>query len=212
MQPVFLDHESTSPVKPEVLEAMMPYFNEKFAAPSGDRGYSMGIEAGEAVEQARKTIALSIGADEKEIIFTSGGTESNNLAIIGAARRYKKKGNHIAALAIDHSSVLDTLEALEEEGFSTSLIPVSSNGIVDPAEVKKAITDQTILVSVGHANGEIGVIQPISEIGKICREAGVKFHVDAVQSSGKIPVNVQEASIHIHPGLQIFHSSYVLPG
>jgi cysteine desulfurase len=201
--PIFMDYHSTTPVDPRVLEAMLPYFTQKFGN-AASRNHAYGWVAEEAVDHARERIAKLVGAQsEKEIVFTSGATESNNLALKGVAEFYKDKGNHIITTVLEHKAVLDTCKRLEAEGFRVTYLPVAKDGRVDPDDVKKAITDQTILVSVMFANNEIGTVQPLAEIGKITRERGVLLHTDAVQGLGKVPfdaqaMNVDLASITAH--------------
>jgi cysteine desulfurase len=201
--PIFMDYHSTTPVDPRVLEAMLPYFTQKFGN-AASRNHAYGWVAEEAVDDARERIAKLVGAQsEKEIVFTSGATESNNLALKGVAEFYKDKGNHIITTVLEHKAVLDTCKRLEAEGFRVTYLPVAKDGRVDPDDVKKAITDQTILVSVMFANNEIGTVQPLAEIGKITRERGVLLHTDAVQGLGKVPfdaqaMNVDLASITAH--------------
>lgn len=192
--PIYLDYGATTPVDPRVVDEMMPYWTEKPGNPSS-RSHAFGWEAEQAVEKARQQIAGLIGADSREIIFTSGATESNNLAIKGLARFEKEKGNHIITVATEHKCVLDTCRHLQEEGFEITYLPVGKDGLLDLQKLKDAIKDTTVLVSVMHVNNEIGVVQDIAEIGKICREKGVKFHTDCAQSFGKIPVNVNEMNI-----------------
>lgn len=187
--PIYLDNHATTPLDPRVLDAMMPYLTTKFGN-AASRNHSFGWEAEEAVEKARKQIADLIGAQPKEIIFTSGATESNNLAIKGVAEMYAERGNHIITVATEHKAVLDTCKKLEKHGCRVTYLPVQQDGLIDLDMLRSAITDKTILISVMYANNEIGVIQPIAEIGKIAKERGVLFHTDAVQAVGKIPVNV----------------------
>ncbi|MDX2178508.1 MAG: IscS subfamily cysteine desulfurase [Bryobacteraceae bacterium] len=187
--PIYLDNHATTPVDPRVLDAMLPYFREHFGN-AASRNHGFGWVAEEAVEKARKQIANLIGVNSKEIIFTSGATESNNLAIKGVAQMYAEKGNHIITAATEHKAVLDTCKHLEKEGIRVTYLPVMGDGRVDLDMVRESIGPKTILVSIMYANNEIGVIQPIAEIGKICKEKGVLFHTDAVQAAGKIPVNV----------------------
>ncbi len=194
--PIYLDYQSTTPVDPRVLQKMLPYFTEKFGNPHS-RSHAFGWEAEEAMEHARLQVAELINANEKEIIFTSGATESNNLALKGAAHFYKDKKNHIITVVTEHKCVLDTCRHLEEEGFKVTYLPVKPNGLIDLDELKSAITDQTVLVSVMAVNNEIGVIQPLSEIGKICREREVFFHTDAAQAFGKIPLDVEAMNIDL---------------
>jgi cysteine desulfurase len=195
-QPIYLDYQATTPMDPRVLEAMMPYFTVKFGNPAS-RSHSYGWEAEEAVEKARAQVAKIIGADEKEIVFTSGATESNNLAIKGVAQFYKDRRKHIVTVVTEHKCVLDTCRHLEQEGFEVTYLPVLQNGLVDLDELRKAVTDKTVMVSVMAVNNEIGVIQPLKEIGAICREKGAFFHTDAAQAVGKIPLDVQEMNIDL---------------
>src|SRR5580700_5561403 len=194
--PIYMDNHATSPLDPRVLEAMMPYFTTKFGN-AASRNHSFGWEAEQAVEAAREQIAKLIGATAKEIIFTSGATESNNLAIKGIAEMYKERGNHIITQVTEHKAVLDTCKRLEKSGYRITYLPVQADGLVDIEDLKQAMDDKTILVSIMYANNEIGVIQPIREIGKLCHEKGVLFHTDAVQAVGKIPVNVIADNIDI---------------
>ncbi len=193
--PIFLDYQSTTKVGPRVLEVMIPYFGEFSNAHS--RSHSFGWTAEEAVEKARKHIADLVSADSKEIIFTSGATESNNTAIKGVAHFYKNKGNHIITVCTEHKCVLDSCRHLENEGFKVTYLPVKQNGIIDLSKLEEAITDQTILVSVMMVNNEIGVIQPVKEIGEICRKRNIFFHTDAAQSFGKVPIDVNEMCIDL---------------
>jgi cysteine desulfurase len=195
-KPVYLDYQATTPMDPRVLDAMMPYFIEKFGNPHS-RNHTHGWEAEQAVEKARQQVAELIGADEREIVFTSGATESNNLAIAGTARFYKDRKNHIVTVATEHKCVLDTCRHLEQEGFEVTYLPVQQNGLVDLEALKQAITPKTVLVSVMAVNNEIGVIQPLAEIGKICREKGAFFHTDAAQAFGKIPLDVNAMNIDL---------------
>ena len=193
---VYLDYQATTPTDPRVVEAMLPYFSQKYGNPHS-RSHSIGWEAEEAVEKARRQIAAIIGADPREIIFTSGATESNNLAIKGVGRFYKDRKNHIITLVTEHKCVLDTCRHLEDEGMDVTYLSVRENGLVDLEQLKAAITEKTVLVSVMAANNEIGVIQPIGEIGAICRERGVFLHTDAAQAVGKIPLDVNEMNIDL---------------
>ncbi len=195
-KPIYMDNHATTPVDPRVLEAMLPYFTEKFGN-AASRNHRFGWEAEEAVEKARKQIADLIGAHPKEIIFTSGATESDNLALKGVAEMYAERGNHIITAATEHKAVLDTAKKLEKRGYKVTYLPVNKDGLIDLDQLREAITDKTILISVMYANNEIGVIQPIREIGKIAEEKGVLFHTDAVQALGKVPVDVKQDHIHL---------------
>src|SRR5215472_4240278 len=194
--PIYMDNHATTPMDPRVLEAMLPYFMEKFGN-AASRNHPFGWTAEEAVENAREQIAKLVGATAKEIIFTSGATESDNLAIKGVAEMYKEKGNHIITVATEHKAVLDTCKRLEKYGYRVTYLPVGRDGLIDLEDLKRAIDDKTILVSVMYANNEIGVLQPVAEIGKICREKGVLFHSDATQAIGKVPVDVNQQSIDL---------------
>jgi cysteine desulfurase len=194
--PIYMDNHATTPVDPRVLEAMMPYFTDKFGN-AASRNHSFGWSAEEAVENARQQVASLIGATAKEIIFTSGATESDNLMIKGVAEMYREKGNHMITQAIEHKAVLDTCKNLEKHGFEVTYLPVQRDGRVNPDDVRKAIKPTTILVSVMYANNEIGVINPIAEIGKIAKEHGIIFAEDGVQAVGKIPVDVQKDNIDL---------------
>jgi cysteine desulfurase len=195
-RPIYLDYQATTPTDPRVVEAMLPWFYERFGNPHS-RTHSYGWEAETAVEMAREHIAKLIHADAKEIIFTSGATESNNLAIKGVAGFNKDKKNHLITLVTEHKCVLDSMRRLEQEGFRVTYLPVQSNGLLDLAALRAAITDQTALVSVMAVNNEIGVIQPLAEIGQLCREHGVFFHTDAAQAVGKIPLDVAAMKIDL---------------
>jgi cysteine desulfurase len=195
-QPIYLDYQATTPLDPRVLEAMMPYFTYKFGNPHS-RSHSYGWEAEEAVEKARAQIAKLIGGDEKEVIFTSGATESNNLAIKGVAEFYKDRRNHIVTTVTEHKCVLDTCRHLEQQGFTVTYLPVQKNGLVDLDQLRAAVTDKTVVVSIMAVNNEIGVIQPLAEIGKICREKRAFFHTDAAQAAGKIPLDVEAMNIDL---------------
>lgn len=194
--PVYLDNHATTPVDPRVFEAMKPYFTEKFGN-AASRNHSFGWEAEEGVERARKQIAELIGANGKEIVFTSGATEANNLALKGAADAYAGRGNHIITQVTEHKAVLDTCRHLEKQGWRVTYLPVKNDGRVDPEQLRAAVTDQTVLISIMYANNEIGGIQPIREIGRIAKETGVLFHTDAVQAIGKIPVDVEADGIDL---------------
>jgi len=194
--PIYLDNHSTTPCDPRVVDAMLPYFTEKFGN-SASRNHTFGWEAEEGVEHARKQIARLIGADAKEIIFTSGATESDNLALQGIVAMYREKGDHIITSATEHRAVIDTAKYLEKKGVTVTFLPVDKTGMVSPDDVRNAITDKTILISVMLANNEIGTINPIAEIGKVAKEKGIIFHCDATQGVGKIPVNVQEMGIDL---------------
>lgn len=194
--PIYLDNHATTPLDPRVLEAMLPYFTEKFGN-AASRNHSFGWQAEEAVENARKQIADLIGANPKEIVFTSGATESDNLALKGVAEMYAERGNHIITAATEHKAILDTCKKLEKHGYRVTYMPVQKDGIIDLDMLRDAITDKTILVTIMYANNEIGVVQPVAEIGKIAKERGVLFHSDAVQAIGKIPVNVTRDNIDL---------------
>ena len=187
--PIYLDYHATTPVDERVLEAMLPYFREHFGN-AASRNHSYGWVAEEAVEKARKQVAALINASPKEIVFTSGATESNNLAIKGAAEMYAEKGNHIITAATEHKSVLDTCKRLEKRGFRVTYLPVRPDGLIDLDQLRDSITDKTILVSIMYGNNEIGTVQDIRAIGQICHEKGVLFHTDGTQAAGKIPVDV----------------------
>jgi cysteine desulfurase len=190
-----MDHSATTPVDPAVREAMLPYFSEKFGNPSSL--YAIGREARRAIEEARQKVADLIGAKKEEIIFTGSGTESDNLAIKGIAYRNRKKGDHIITSSIEHHAVLNTCKYLEKQSFKVTYLPVNAQGLVNSADVESAITPKTILISVMHANNEIGTIQPIEEIGKIAKEKEIPFHTDAVQTAGKIPFNVDALGVNL---------------
>jgi cysteine desulfurase len=194
--PIYMDNHATTQVDPRVLEAMLPYFTEKFGN-AASRNHSFGWAGEEAVETARQQIASLINATPKEIIFTSGATESDNLMIKGVAEMYREKGNHIITQAIEHKAVLDTCKRLEKEGYEVTYLPVGKDGRVDPEDVRKAIKPTTILITIMYANNEIGIINPMAEIGKIAKEHGVVFATDGVQAVGKIPVDVQKDNIDL---------------
>jgi len=195
MKRIYLDHSATTPVAPEVLEAMLPYFTEKFGNASSL--HSVGREAKQALEESREKVAGLLGAEPGELIFTSGGTESDNLALKGIAYRNKKLGKHIITTRIEHPAVLETCRKLDAEGFEVTYLPVTSEGLVEPGTLESAIRRDTILISVMHANNEIGTIQPLEEIGKIAAEKDIYFHTDAVQSVGKIPTDVNALGVDL---------------
>jgi cysteine desulfurase len=194
--PIYMDNHATTPLDPRVLEAMMPYLTGIFGN-AASRNHSFGWEAEQGVEKAREQIARLIGATAKEIIFTSGATEATNLAIKGVAEMYRERGNHIITQVTEHKATLDTCKRLEKSGYRVTYLPVLADGLIDIEDLKRALDDQTILVSIMYANNEIGVIQPVQEIGKLCHEKGVIFHCDAVQAVGKIPVNVLTDNIDL---------------
>jgi len=194
--PIYMDYHATTPMDPRVFEAMKPYYMEIFGN-AASRNHSFGWQAEEAVEKSRKQIADLIGATTKEIVFTSGATESNNLALKGIAEMYAEKGNHIITAATEHKAILDTCKRLEKHGTRVTYLPVQANGLVDLEMLKDAITDKTILISLMYANNEIGVIQPMAEIGKIAKAKGVLVHSDATQAVGKVPVNVIKDNIDL---------------
>ena len=195
MRRIYLDYAATTPTHPEVVKAMLPYFTEAFGNPSSIHSY--GQEAKGAVEEARVKVASFIGARGEEIVFTSGGTEADNFAIKGVAFANESRGNHIITSSVEHHAVIETCKFLEKRGFRVTYLPVDEYGLVDPGDVRKAITDKTILISVMHANNEMGTIEPIAEIDKIAKEAGVYFHTDAVQAVGHIPVDVNELMVDL---------------
>jgi cysteine desulfurase len=190
--PIYMDYHATTPVDPRVLEAMLPYFTEHFGN-SASRNHAFGWAAEEAVETARRQVAELIGANPKEVIFTSGATESNNLAIKGAAEMYREKGNHVITAVTEHKAVIDTCKKLEKQGGRVTYLPVQKDGRIDLDDLRAAITDKTILITIMTANNEIGVLQPIAEIGAIAKGKGILFHTDAVQAVGKVPFDVNEA-------------------
>jgi cysteine desulfurase len=194
--PIYMDNHATTPVDPRVFEAMRPYLTNVFGN-SASRNHSFGWEAEEATEKARKQVASLIGATSKEIVFTSGATESDNLALKGVVEMYAEKGNHIITAATEHKAILDTCKRLEKHGTRVTYLPVQQNGLVDLDQLKAAITDKTVLISIMHANNEIGVLQPIREIGRIARERGVLLHTDGTQAAGKVPVNVIDDNIDL---------------
>jgi cysteine desulfurase len=194
--PIYLDNHATTQMDPRVLDAMLPYFTTYFGN-AASRNHEFGWVAEQAVDKARKQIADLIGASPREIIFTSGATESDNLAIKGVAEMYAEKGNHIITAATEHKAVLDTCKKLEKSGYRVTYLPVKGDGLIDLDMLREAITDKTILVTIMYANNEIGVLQPVAEIGKICREKGVLFHTDGVQAIGKVPVDVNRDHIDL---------------
>ncbi|MCD6505370.1 cysteine desulfurase NifS [Candidatus Poribacteria bacterium] len=195
MERIYLDHNATTPVHPEVLEAMLPYYRDKFGNASSVHSY--GREAREAIDEAREQVAELIGADPREIVFTSGGTESDNFAIKGVAFLNKDKGNHIITSAIEHHAVLNTCKYLERKGFEVTYLRVDEYGVVDLNQLVDSITDRTVLITIMHANNEIGTIQPLEEIGRIAKERGIPLHTDAVQTVGKIPLSVDELQVDL---------------
>ncbi len=195
-KPIYMDYHATTPVDPRVLQAMLPFFTEQFGN-AASRNHSYGWEAERAVERAREQVAALIGATAKEIIFTSGATESDNLAIKGVAEMYAEKGDHVITAATEHKAVLDTCKHLQKHGVRTTVLPVGRDGLIDLDQLRAAITDRTVLITIMHANNEIGVLQPVREIGRIAREHGVLFHTDATQSVGKVPVDVNADHIDL---------------
>ena len=194
--PIYMDYHATTPVDPRVLEAMLPYFTQQFGN-AASRNHSFGWEAEEAVEKARKQVADLLGASAKEVIFTSGATESNNLAIKGVAEMYREKGNHIITCVTEHKAVIDTCKKLEKQGGRVTYLPVQKDGRINLDELRDAITDKTILITLMTANNEIGVLQPIAEVGAIAKEKGILFHTDGVQATGKIPVSVNDLKVDL---------------
>ena len=195
-KPIYLDYQSTTPLDPKALDVMMPYLTDNFGNPHS-RSHAFGWAAEEATDIAREQVADLIGANPKEIIFTSGATESNNIAVKGIAEFNKEQKNHIITLTTEHKCVLESVRYLEQQGFKTTFLPVQKNGLVDLDVLKSAITDKTVLISVMAINNEIGVIQPLKEIGQICRDNGIYFHTDAAQAFGKIPIDVNEMNIDL---------------
>ncbi len=195
MKRIYLDYAATTPTHPEVVKAMLPYFTDAFGNPSSL--YSYGQEAKGAIEEARSKVANLIGAQNEEIVFTSGGTEADNFALKGVAYANESKGNHIVTSSIEHHAVIEACKFLERRGYSVTYLPVDEYGLVEPDDVKKAITAKTILISVIHASNEVGTIEPVAEISRIAREAGIYFHTDAVQAVGHIPVNVNELGVDL---------------
>src|SRR5512143_2392420 len=194
--PIYMDHHATTPVDPRVLEAMLPYFTESFGN-AASRNHVFGWEAEAAVDQARERIALAMNASPKEIVFTSGATESDGLAILGVARMYRQKGNHVVTGATEHPAVLDTCRALEKEGFELTVLPTDAAGRISPDQVRAAIGERTVLVSLMLANNEIGTLHPLAGIGAVCREKGIFFHTDAVQGFGKVPFDVEAMRVDL---------------
>ncbi|HIE50221.1 MAG TPA: cysteine desulfurase NifS [Armatimonadetes bacterium] len=195
MKRIYLDHAATTPVHPEVGEAMLPYLTERFG--NASTLYSFGREAKEALEEAREKVASLIGANPQEVFFTSGGTESDNWALIGVMFARERKGRHLITSAIEHHAVLETCRFLERRGFEVTYLPVDADGLVDPEEVKKALRPDTVLVSIMHANNEIGTIEPLEEIGEMLQQREVLFHTDAVQTVGSIPVDVKALQVNL---------------
>ena len=196
MKRIYLDNQATTPIAPKVLSAMEPWLKDKFGN-AASRNHPYGWEAAEAVEISRENVASIIGAIPNEIIFTSGATEANNIALQGVARSYTEKGGHIITLKTEHKAVLDVCDYLEKEGFEITRLPVQKDGVVDIEEFEGSIQPDTIMASVMHANNEIGVIQPILDIGQICKKKNIIFHVDAAQSVGKIPVDINKMEIDL---------------
>ncbi|WDU52423.1 IscS subfamily cysteine desulfurase [Taylorella equigenitalis] len=194
--PIYLDNSSTTPVDPRVVDAMVPWLYEKYGNPAS-RTHALGWEAEEAVEKARKQVADLVGADSREIIWTSGATESNNLALKGAAHFYKDKGKHLITVKTEHKAVLDTMRELERQGYEVTYLDVKENGLIDIGELIQAIRPDTILISVMFVNNEIGVIQPIEQIGEIAREKGIIFHVDSAQATGKVEIDLQNLKVDL---------------
>jgi cysteine desulfurase len=194
--PIYMDNNATTPLDPRVLEAMMPYLTTEFGN-AASRSHPFGWKAEEAVDRAREQIAALIGGSEKEIVFTSGATESINLALKGAAEFYKEKGNHIITVRTEHKATLDTAKRLERQGFEVTYLPTDKDGRISAQQLREAITDKTILVSVMLANNEIGTVQPIAELGEVTREKGVLFHVDAVQGVGKVPFDAEKMKVDL---------------
>ncbi|MFQ3621306.1 MAG: cysteine desulfurase family protein, partial [Spirochaetales bacterium] len=195
MKPIYLDYNATTPIAKEVADAMLPFLYGRFGNPSSSHAY--GIEAKQAVENARASIAQMIGALREEIIFTSGGSEANNLAIQGAALSLRERGNHLITSSIEHPAVLEVCAALEKQGFQVTYLPIDSEGLLDPEEVRRALRPTTILVTLMLANNEIGTLQPVREVARLCKERGILVHTDAAQAIGKIPVNVKELGVDL---------------
>jgi len=194
--PIYMDNNATTPVDPRVLEAMLPYFTDRFGN-AASRNHEFGWLAEEAVDQAREQVGAVIGASSKEIIWTSGATEGNNIAIKGVAQMYREKGNHIITQVIEHKAVIDPCKYLEQNGFRVTFLPVRKDGTIDLGQLHDAMTPDTILVSIMHGNNEIGTLQPVAEIGKLCKAKGVLFHADACQTFGKVPINVEQMGIDL---------------
>jgi cysteine desulfurase len=194
--PIYMDYHATTPVDPRVVDAMLPYFTGRFGN-AASRNHAFGWEAEEAVETARRQVADLVGANAKEIIFTSGATESNNLAIKGVTEMYREKGNHVITCVTEHKAVIDTCKKLEKQGGRVTYLPVQKDGRIDLDDLRAAITDKTVLITIMTANNEIGVLQPIAEIGAIAKEKGILFHTDAVQAVGKVPFNVNDAKVDL---------------
>lgn len=195
MDPVYLDYNATTPIDPQVAQAMLPYIHEQYGNPSST--HSLGVAAKEAVDHARSQLAVMLHAKPHEVIFTSGGTESNNHAIKGVAGAYRHKGKHIITSSVEHPAVIEVCRYLESQGYQVSYLPVDGMAMVDPAQVEAAVTAETVLISIMHANNEVGTIEPIEEIAEIARRHGVLFHVDCAQSVGKIPVHVDELGVDL---------------
>jgi cysteine desulfurase len=195
LERIYLDHSATTPMDKEVLAEMLPYFTEKFGNPSSIHAY--GREVKKAVEEAREKVAKAIGAQTQEIIFTSGGTEADNMAIKGVALANTKKGKHIITSAVEHHAILDTCKFMKQNGYEITYVPVDKDGLIKVEDIEAAIKEDTILISIMHANNEIGTIQPIAEIGKLAKSKGIIFHTDAVQTIGKVPVNVEELNVDL---------------
>jgi cysteine desulfurase len=204
-RPVYMDYHATTPVDPRVLEAMLPWFSERFGNPA-NRHYRQGWEADEAVERARRQVARLLGAQAKEMVFTSGATESNNLAIRGVMLANRERGEHLVTVATEHKAVLDTCRRLEEDGWQVTVLPVGADGLIDLDELAAAITSRTVLVSVMTANNEIGVVQPLAAIGRLCRARGVLLHTDAVQALGRVPFDVE--AMHVDLASITAHKMY----
>jgi len=194
--PIYMDHHATTPVDPAVVEAMLPYFTRSFGN-AASRNHVFGWEAEAAVDQARERIALAMNASPKEIVFTSGATESDDLAILGVARMYRAKGNHVVTGATEHRAVLDTCRALEKEGFEITVLPTDRFGQISPEQVRDAITERTVLVTLMLANNEVGTVHPLAELGAVCRERGILFHTDAVQGFCKVPFDVEAMRVDL---------------